>query len=83
MGDIVKDVEEIKKRNNRVELDKAWETSWTRRIFIGAMTFIIASIWLKIIDGENIFLKALIPTGGYILSTLSLPAIKKIWIGNT
>ena len=83
MGDIVKDVEEIKKRNNRVELDKAWETSWTRRIFIGAMTFIIASIWLKIIDGENIFLKALIPTGGYILSTLSLPAIKRIWIGNT
>ena len=83
MNDSMKDIEEIKVRNARVELDKAWETSWTRRIFIGAMTFIIASIWLKIIDGENIFLKALIPTGGYLLSTLSLPAIKKIWIGNT
>ncbi|OHA34170.1 MAG: hypothetical protein A2928_04695 [Candidatus Taylorbacteria bacterium RIFCSPLOWO2_01_FULL_45_15b] len=83
MNDSMKDIEEIKVRNARVELDKAWETSWTRRIFIGAMTFIIASIWLKIIDGENIFLKALIPTGGYILSTLSLPAIKRIWIGNT
>ena len=24
----------IKERNKRVELDKAWETSWTRRICI-------------------------------------------------
>ena len=30
---IKKEVEEIKQRNKRVELDKAWETSMTRTIF--------------------------------------------------
>ena len=29
-----KEIESIKKRNKRVELDKAWETSWTRKICI-------------------------------------------------
>ena len=27
-------VQNIEERNNRVELDKAWEVSWTRRVFI-------------------------------------------------
>ena len=31
--DLNKEIEEIKKRNKRVELDKAWETSWTRKIW--------------------------------------------------
>jgi len=31
--DIEKEIEIIKERNRRVELDKAWEISWTRRIF--------------------------------------------------
>ena len=29
---IKKEVEEIKQRNKRVELDKAWETSMTRKV---------------------------------------------------
>jgi hypothetical protein len=27
-------LEKIEKRNSRVELDKAWETSWTRKLSI-------------------------------------------------
>lgn len=30
--ELEKEIEQIKARNKRVELDKAWETSWTRRI---------------------------------------------------
>ena len=30
--DLHKEYEKIKKRNKRVELDKVWETSWTRKI---------------------------------------------------
>ena len=30
--ELEKEIEQIKERNKRVELDKAWETSWTRRI---------------------------------------------------
>lgn len=36
--DLNKEIEEIKKRNKRVELDKAWETSWTRKICICILT---------------------------------------------
>ena len=32
--DLKKEIENIKERNKRVELDKKWETSWTRKICI-------------------------------------------------
>lgn len=31
-------IEQIEKRNERVELDKAWETSWTRRALLAGFT---------------------------------------------
>ena len=43
--DLNKEIEEIKKRNKRVELDKSWETSWTRRICIMILTYIIVIIY--------------------------------------
>ena len=30
--ELEKEIIKIKERNNRVELDKKWETSWTRKI---------------------------------------------------
>ena len=80
MDELKNDVEKIKDRNRRVELDKAWEVSWTRRIFIIVMTFVIASTWLYVIGESNIFLKAMVPTVGYLLSTLSIPQLKKMWM---
>ncbi len=29
--DIEKEINDIKERNKKVELNKAWETSWTRK----------------------------------------------------
>ena len=75
-----RDILEIQERNKRVELDKAWEVSWTRRISITVITFIVASIWLKIIGENYVLLKAVVPALGYLLSTLSIPQIKKVWI---
>lgn len=80
MQNIEKEIELIKKRNRAVELDKAWERSWTRRIFIAAITYVVALLWMKNIGETSIFLKACIPTGGYLLSTLSLPFIKTLWL---
>lgn len=77
---IEQELQNIKERNMRVEQDKAWETSWTRKIFIAIVTYIIASIWLYIIDESGIFLKAVVPTVGYLLSTLSIPILKQIWL---
>jgi hypothetical protein len=71
---------DIKARNARVEADKAWETSWLRRLIISAFTYVVAAIWLVVIKDTNPYLKALIPAIGYVLSTLSLGVIKRRWI---
>lgn len=67
-------------RNQNVEMDKAWERSWTRRLFIAGITYLVALIWMKTIGESSVFLKACIPTGGYLLSTLSLPFVKARWM---
>jgi len=76
---IEKEIEIIKERNGRVETDKAWETSWVRRLFIAVVTYVIALWWMTSIGETSTHLKAAVPTGGYILSTLSLSFIKKWW----
>jgi hypothetical protein len=78
-----KEIELIKQRNLKVEADKAWEVSFARRFFIATSTYIIAGIWLIFVVRDTFpLLKAFIPALGYLLSTLSLPFIKKWWIKN-
>lgn len=72
----------IKERNQRVEIDKAWEISWARKIIIAVVTYIVALLFLYAINESLYFLKALIPTGGYILSTLTLGSVKEFWVKN-
>ena len=80
MEKIKQEIEKIKKRNKRVELDKAWETSWTRRICIMILTYIVVVIYSFVIKSvDNIFLSSLVPVIGFTLSTLSLKAVRKIW----
>jgi hypothetical protein len=77
-----KEIETIKMRNRKVEADKAWEISWTRKLFITVSTYIIAGIWLVMIHDIFPWLKAFVPALGYLISTLSLPFIKNWWIKN-
>ena len=77
---IANEIKNIKARNARVELDKKWETSWTRRLFICTMTYIVVVIYCLTIEKvSNIFLSSLVPVIGFTLSTLSLGFIRKIW----
>ncbi|MBP7708707.1 hypothetical protein KA107_03400 [Candidatus Pacearchaeota archaeon] len=75
-------INQIKERNNRVEADKAWETSNARKIIIAVMTYVVVVIFLLLIKVPNAWLNALIPTLGFLLSTLSLPFFKKYWLNN-
>ena len=70
----------LQERNERVEADKAWEISQTRRGFIMLTTYVVAGTYMSVLGASLPWLNAFIPVGGYILSTLSLPAIKKIWL---
>lgn len=80
LKDLEKMVEEIKERNARVELDKKWETSTTRKVCIAVLTYIIVICYTAITSKvSNIFLSSLVPVIGFTLSTLSLKAIRKIW----
>jgi hypothetical protein len=77
---IEKEIIELQARNARVEADKAWELSWTRGLFIAFATYIIAGVWLVAIGDTLPWAKALVPAVGYLLSTLSLPLIKRRWV---
>ncbi len=78
--ELFKEIEIIKQRNKRVELDKKWETCMTRRIFICILTYIIVVIYSYIVKNyDNILLSSLVPVIGFTISTLSLKFIRKIW----
>lgn len=70
----------IQERNARVEIDKAWETSKTRRGMIAGITYLVAGFYMSSLGANLPWLNAFIPVGGYLLSTLSLPKIKEIWL---
>jgi len=78
--ELKKEIEQIKIRNAKVELDKKWETSFTRRICICILTYIVVIIYSYLINKiSNIFLSSLVPVIGFTLSTLSLKFVRNIW----
>ncbi len=80
LKDLEKTIEDILERNKRVELDKKWETSTTRKVCIAILTYIVVIIYSFLISKtSNIFLSSLVPVMGFLLSTLSLKAVRKIW----
>ena len=80
MKDIEFNLDEIKKRNRRVEADKAWETSTFRRILIAVITYALIVLFMYSSGIGRPLLSAIVPTAGYLLSTLSLPFVKRWWI---
>ena len=78
--DLEKEIAAIKARNKKVETDKAWETSWTRRICIMILTYIVVVIYsFTISKVQNVWLSSLVPVIGFTLSTLSLGLVRKLW----
>jgi len=80
--ELEKEVNLIKERNKKVERDKAWEISFTRRILLAVFIYLIVGFYLIIIDINQPWLNAIVPAGAYILSTLILPFFKKLWTKN-
>lgn len=71
---------EIKGRNTRVEADKAWETSYARRAIIAAGTYAFSILLFVLIEARDPHLAALVPTLGFVMSTLTLPIFKRWWL---
>ena len=73
-------IEKIEQRNKRVENDKAWERNPLRICLILVLTYGFAVGYLFLADTTNPFFGAMVPTVGFLLSTLSLKLIKKLWV---
>ncbi len=80
MTSIEKRVENIESRNKRVELDKAWETSLTRKVILAILTYFVIVLFFFFAGLPKPFINSIVPATGFVLSTLSLPYFKKIWM---
>lgn len=80
MSGLEQDIENITLRNQRVAADKAWETSATRRAAITLGTYFIVWAYLSVIGVNDAFLHALVPSGAFLVSTLTMPQIKGMWL---
>lgn len=79
LENLEKRIEIIEKRNQKVETDKAWETSTMRKLLLIIYTYITISLYMKFVLGADPWLNAIIPSLGFYLSTLSLPFFRKLW----
>ena len=82
MEDLEQEIKKIGERNERVELDKAWETSWTRRFLLTLFTYLAIGIYMWAIDIVRPWLNAVVPAVAFMLSTLTMPFFKKLWLKN-
>jgi hypothetical protein len=77
---IKQDLEEIQQRNKRVELDKAWETSLARKIIVALLTYVVVVVFFYFATLPKPWVNAIVPTMGFLISTLSVAFFKKLWI---
>ena len=73
-------IKKIEQRNTRVELDKAWEGSNTRKLLIFFFTYMTIGIFMWSIGIEKPHIQAIIPSLGFLLSTFTILFAKHIWI---
>lgn len=78
--DLEIEIQKIKERNIKVEADKAWETSWARKVIIALFTYLVISIFFLFVGISNPFVNAIVPAVAFILSTISLSFFKDLWM---
>lgn len=79
MENIEQSVQKIEERNLKVEADKAWETSWTRRILLTLFTYLAIGVYLWAVKIARPWLNAIVPAVAFMISTLTMPFFKKLW----
>jgi hypothetical protein len=70
----------LEQRNQRVEREKAWETSTTRRVTLALLTFAALAAYFWAIGVDRPLINAVVPTAGFMLSTLTMPVARRVWL---
>jgi hypothetical protein len=73
-------VAKLESRNRRVEADKAWETSWTRRLAIMILVYITIVFYLRFVVHISPWVNGFVPAIGYFVSTFTVSFLKKHWL---
>ncbi|MBS3113580.1 hypothetical protein J4448_00605 [Candidatus Woesearchaeota archaeon] len=73
-------VKQIEERNKKVESEKAWEVSITRRVLLMLFTYLAIGFYLQAIKITQPWLNAIVPAVAFMLSTLTLPFFKEFWL---
>jgi len=73
------EINKIKKRNLRVEADKTWETSYFRKFLVALLTYIVIVSFFLVAELPKPYINSIIPTLGFLVSTLTVPVFKKFW----
>ena len=79
LEDLEKEINQIKERNRKVEVDKAWETSKTRRGLLVLFTYLAIGFYFQAIKIDRPWQNAIVPAVAFLLSTLILPFFKDLW----
>lgn len=79
-SEILTRLDKLEARNKRVEADKAWETSWLRRLIIMLLTYLTMVCYLSIVVHIDPWINAVVPVAGYFMSTFTVSFIKKWWV---
>ncbi|HNP74862.1 MAG TPA: hypothetical protein PKL09_00700 [bacterium] len=74
------EIEKIKFRNKKVEADKAWKTSFFRRALIFLLTYFVVVLFFTVAQLPKPFVNSIVPSFGFLLSTLTIPIFKRIWL---
>lgn len=82
MEDLEQRIKQVEDRNFRVESDKAWEKSLTRRILLVIFTYLAIGLYLNAIEINSPWINAIVPAIGFMISTLTMPYFKKMWLKN-
>lgn len=78
--DLEKEIQKIKERNIRVEADKAWEISWSRKVVIAGVTYVAIALFLLVTNFDKPWESAIIPTLGFLLANMTIPFFRNLWI---
>jgi hypothetical protein len=73
-------IKKIEERNKKVEIDKSWEISLTRRFLLALFTYLTIGFYLQAINIQHPWLNSIVPAIAFMLSTLTLPFFKNLWL---
>lgn len=80
MDNLEQKIQQIEQRNQRVEADKVWEKSWTRRLLLLLFTYLAVGVYMQAIKLPDPWLNAIVPSVAFMISTLTMPFFKKVWL---